>query len=397
MLNSCIGYFVVTSAEKGPYYGISGYWCGVTPAYRAGRYASEYLLLLVSAAFSFILSSLVFLRLRGNITVSAGHKIHFYYRPNAMAGGSSDETFVVTDDQRAETHLSMVAKQMQRHPIAYTVLVLPICAISFYPSAPFPATVSTLAMFVLSGFVNVILFCSSCKTLPGHWKQKFGLSATSYSPPDGSDLPNRANVSRRLTKTGGKTGARQASVALGVTVEKDVNIKYDETEPGTPYPTFSRISLPIETLRARDTSQKDDPYPFYLHQISFPPPLRIKLDGNDPNQDLSAGAHAVDKVNKIAWDVSQPPVHPSKRHESSMCGPALDSEAPRVYLLDMPPSVKTNPQKPLSPSVSASRMIANQIYLPRPDVRSNASDNWWTGHNLPPQVQYTELYRSTPP
>src|SRR5258708_5175212 len=81
VLNSCIGYFVVTDLERGPFYGISGYWCGITPAYQTGRYASEYLLFLFSAAFSFTLSSLAFLRLRGNITVPTGHKLHFHYKP----------------------------------------------------------------------------------------------------------------------------------------------------------------------------------------------------------------------------------------------------------------------------------------------------------------------------
>ena len=340
MLNACIGYFIGTDPERGPYYGMSGYWCGITPAYLTGRYTSEYLFLLVSAAFSFILSSLVFLRLRDNITVSAGHKVHFHCRSKGVVGRMGARTFVVTDDQHAESHLTTVAKQMLRHPIAYTVLVLPICVTFFsYPSGPtppFPATVSTAAVFVLSGFVNVVLFC-----LPGSWEQKPGTGTTLYSASGDIGLSSRTNMTRRLTKPGRKMGKKPASFALGITVEKDIDIKYDEIEPGASCP-ISGITLPTEPLRAH-SMQRHGPSCFHIREILFPPPLCLELDWDDPNKDLSTGAHPANQANRIAWDVPQHPVHSSRRRESGMHQTTAGSEAPsRVYPFDMLLPVNTD-------------------------------------------------------
>jgi hypothetical protein len=82
LLNSCFGYYIFANPEKSPSHGITGYWCGIAPAYPTERYASEYLFMLVSAAFSFVLYSLVFLRLRGDFTVSDGYKAHFHVGQN---------------------------------------------------------------------------------------------------------------------------------------------------------------------------------------------------------------------------------------------------------------------------------------------------------------------------
>lgn len=360
MLNSCIGLFAVTNAERGPYYGVSGYWCGITPAYRTGRYTSDSLLLLVSAAFSFILSSLVFFRLRGNITVSAGHKIHFHYRPQDVVGRVIPGSFVVTDDRPAESHFTTIAKQMQRHPIAYTVLVLPICATSVWDhsgaSAPFPATVSTATVFALSGFVNVVLFCSTRRDLPGCWKQNFGIDPALY----------QENVTRRLSH-GGKISTRPASIALSITVEKDIETKYDGAEPGASYPKFSRITLPTEPLRAYDGMQRDDPYVLHVRKIPFPPQLHLKLDGD------ILDAHPPKKASRISWDVPQHPVHSPKRRGSGMDGPTSGSEAPSAYSFDLPTPVNTNARTPWSPSVSASKMVADQT---RPSRTGGVGSKW---------------------
>src|SRR5260370_26482991 len=108
------------------------------------------------AVFSFILYLLVFFRLRGNIAVSDGYKIHFHQRPKVRLGRTSDGARIVTGDLRVESHLTVVAKQMLWYPVAYTVLILPMAASRFSTfsgvSVPFPVTIFTAAVFMLHGF-----------------------------------------------------------------------------------------------------------------------------------------------------------------------------------------------------------------------------------------------------
>jgi hypothetical protein len=214
---------------------------------------------------------------------------------------------------------------MLPHPIAYIVLVLPICTIAFCTSSDtplrFPAIVSTAALFVLSGFFNVVLFCTTRNALPGSWKEKFGIATTSYGFPDDASLPSLTDTTRRLTKTGRKSGAKPAPGALSITVEKDVEINYDEAER-------TSSSFPTEPLRARDDMQRDDSYAYYIREISFPPPLRIRLEGDNIDKDLSAGVHPASKASRVARKVPEHPGYPHRGHEGGMRGPPLGFKAP---------------------------------------------------------------------
>lgn len=70
LLEVCIEAFVIAKPKEiGSYFGGAGLWCWITPAYPVPRYATSYLLMLISAGLSFILYFLVFFRLRSNITV----------------------------------------------------------------------------------------------------------------------------------------------------------------------------------------------------------------------------------------------------------------------------------------------------------------------------------------
>jgi len=169
--------------EKGPYYGITtnGYWCWISPKYQIERYITDYLLMMTSAAFSFILYSLVFFRLRGNIIVT-GYKISFHRRPDIRIGRASNGALVVTDDRRIESYLDTVAKHMLLYPIVYIFVILPLAA-TRYPAfrgeqVPFEATMFAAAVFMLHGFFNTVLFCTTRNILPGSWKQRLGLGTT---------------------------------------------------------------------------------------------------------------------------------------------------------------------------------------------------------------------------
>ena len=353
-LNSCIGYFIAANPEQHPYHGTAGHWCGITPAYPGDRYASEYLFMLVLAAFTFILYSLVILRLRDDFTISNGYKVHLRY----------SSKFDLSTAQTHTDDLNTGAKQMLPYPIAFTVLVLPICATAFLASSdapvPFLATVSTAAVFVLSGFVNVVLFCATRMTLPGSWKQKFGIHTTLYGLPGDSSLTNLRR--RRLTKAGRRIGSSSASQILSVTVDKDVEIKYDEGGTTASSLNLQGITLPTEPFRIHDGIQRDDSFKYHIRQISFPPPLRTMLGGYNLDEDLSPGATRASKAN-IAWKVPVHPVRPYRGHESSIDGPTSSFEArlPTYPLaVALQPANAPTRNSSLS-SISTSKTAADQI------------------------------------
>ena len=312
--------------------------------------------MLVSAALSFILCSLIILRLRGDFTVSNGYKVNFRHGSEFSLG--STRTQIVTDD------LTTGAKQMLPHPIAYTVLVLPICIIAFRTSpdtpVPFLSTASAAAVFVLSGFVNVVLFCTTRMALPGSWQQKSGVDITLYGLSEGAKLTDVRR--RRLTKTG-RRSAKPGSSTLSIIVEKDIAIKYDDAERTASSPSLSRMTSPAEPFYAHDGIQRDDSYDYQILQISFPPPLRIRLERDDLDKDPSAGVHLASKANMIARTPPGHPVHPYRGCESSIHGPppGIEDLSP-VYPLAM--ALLPVTRNSSSPSVSTFKTAADQTQLP---------------------------------
>lgn len=116
----------------------------------------------MSAVLSFILYSLVFLRLRGNIIVS-GWDITFSRanKPKNASGGGRDF---------ADNQMMAIARQMLIYPVAYTIIILPITVARFSSFAghdvPFGVTIFADTVFLLSGTVNVILFSTTSRILP---------------------------------------------------------------------------------------------------------------------------------------------------------------------------------------------------------------------------------------
>ncbi|KAJ7347465.1 hypothetical protein DFH08DRAFT_868056 [Mycena albidolilacea] len=143
------------TSRHGSFYGISGYWCWISAGYPTSRIVLDYLFMFMAAGFSFVLYTLVFLRLRGNI-VFEGRHISFRRTGLAWRGGQN----------RAVT----LAKQMLVYPVAYTIIVLPISASRFSSFAgqnvPFEVTIFTAAVYLLSGIVNVTVFTMTRRILP---------------------------------------------------------------------------------------------------------------------------------------------------------------------------------------------------------------------------------------
>jgi hypothetical protein len=269
----CIEAFAIAKPKIiGPYFGIAGLWCWITPAYPIPRYATSYLLMLISGGISLILYLLVFFRLRGNITVSVGHKIYFHQRPKVRVGRTSNGTYIVTDDKRVECHLTTVAMHMLWYPIIFLVVTLPVASARFTTfnggSVPFSVTICTVAVFMLHGFINVVLFCTTRNILPDSWRQRLGL---------GSALDSRRSDSRTTAtwRSSGldarvrTIGTGTAPVVLNVGVEKDVDIMYDDAQPGA-------RSIKLGTSLHHSHNQWADSNEHHIQQPSLPPPQDAK-------------------------------------------------------------------------------------------------------------------------
>jgi len=169
--------------SDGPFHGISGYWCWISSGYETQRLTLDYLMLFLSAGFSFLLYTLVFLRLRGNILVSGWH-IKFRNIGDARKQSWSNHNF-------GERQLLVIARQMLLYPIAYTIVILPIAAARFSYfaglSVPFPVTIFCDTIYLLSGFVNVVLFSTTRRVLPARSVLKLVISRPTVQEPDWID------------------------------------------------------------------------------------------------------------------------------------------------------------------------------------------------------------------
>ncbi|KAG9035189.1 hypothetical protein FRB95_011923 [Tulasnella sp. JGI-2019a] len=158
-----IGPAIVQNETNGPFHGLSGTWCWITQEYNGSRLGLEYFWLFFSAFISFVLYTLAFLRLRGNILITSGSiRFRCVKWEHAWNGSAERET--------VESQVLSVARQMLWYPVAYSVVILPIaiCRWTFFSGGHIPesATVAANCIFLLSGAVNVILFTTTRRVIP---------------------------------------------------------------------------------------------------------------------------------------------------------------------------------------------------------------------------------------
>ncbi|KAJ7502845.1 hypothetical protein B0H11DRAFT_1986600 [Mycena galericulata] len=144
--------------RHGPFYGISGYWCWISPGYTTAHVTLDYMFMFMAAPFSFVLYMLIFLRLRGNIVVTDR-------RVSLRTTGITPWR-----GKQFENQALAILKHMLLYPVAYTIMILPIAAARFSSFAgsdvPFAATIFCDTIYLLSGVVNVTLFATTRRLLP---------------------------------------------------------------------------------------------------------------------------------------------------------------------------------------------------------------------------------------
>ncbi|RDB24819.1 hypothetical protein Hypma_008005 [Hypsizygus marmoreus] len=157
-----IGPAALETDKRGPFFGISGYWCWISPQYKVERITLDYMIVFLAAFASFVLYLLVFLQLRGKV-VQNGWRIRFL--KNSETDPTEWRGRKIPDDQAMS-----IARHMLLYPIAYIIFVLPISASRFASWAgqnvPFEIMIFSAAVFLLSGLMNVVLFTTTRRILP---------------------------------------------------------------------------------------------------------------------------------------------------------------------------------------------------------------------------------------
>ena len=344
----------------GPYYGVAGYWCWITPAYSVERYTTSYLFMFVSAVLSFVLYLLVFFRLRGNITLS-GYKLYFHRHPKLRVGRTSDGTSVSTDDRRVGSHLTRVAQHMLWYPLVYTLLVLPQAAARFASfsgrSVPFSVTILTSSVFMLHGCINTMLFCTTRNVLPGGWRQRVGLSTSWDGVRDDIDPSNRTNPTWRFTGL----SAKVAPVS-GMGVEKGVEVMHGRAYPASYLGSSSPSSPAFPRPHSDGGEQLADTRNHHTRQL---PPrdtrmhIHAEADGDDGDTDFDAG---VDPTITARIIQSHAPPRPSE-YDLTTPAPSIKVPAPVHLLSPTPPMVDDHQWQSYSSSISTSETIVAPVRL----------------------------------
>ncbi|KAF8524876.1 hypothetical protein BU17DRAFT_84426 [Hysterangium stoloniferum] len=158
-----LGPAAIQSPDKGPYFGISGFWCWIADPYPASRIAMEYFWLLGSAGLSFVFYSLTFLRLRGNLVIEKG-------KVRLLRVDSENSWKYLIGRDSTDIQMTQVAKGMLGFPILFTVTILPIAICRFIAwsggKVSMQATIFADAVFSLTGVFDLVLFMATKSLLP---------------------------------------------------------------------------------------------------------------------------------------------------------------------------------------------------------------------------------------
>ncbi|PVF93527.1 hypothetical protein CPB86DRAFT_674884, partial [Serendipita vermifera] len=139
------------------------YWCWISGHFNDERIAGEYFWLWFAAFLSILLYTLLYFRVRGNITVDPldWRRVRFHSGRGGRGGEAGKDA--------AKEALSMIW-----YPVTYTILVLPLSIVRWStfrpqghaePKVPPAVTWVVLFIFGLSGIANVVLILLTRKNL----------------------------------------------------------------------------------------------------------------------------------------------------------------------------------------------------------------------------------------
>lgn len=159
-----IGPLAIQTKDRGPYFGPSGYWCWVTHNYPIEQTVLEYAIEWTSAFVSFQLYVAVLLRVRGNLVKDSEGRWFLRW----VSCGDAWQLGFARDYLDSCTIKLVVI--IVWFPVTYTVLILPISIAHFagYAGVRVPESVTLMAdmIFSLGGFVNMLLFLRTRRSIP---------------------------------------------------------------------------------------------------------------------------------------------------------------------------------------------------------------------------------------
>jgi len=238
-----VGPATLDSTTRGPFLGISGYWCWITDGYSTQHITLDYMFMFMSALLSFILYSLVFLRLRGNIVVSGWHIVVTRGKP--QNGPQRGRDF-------ADNQMMSIARHMLLYPVAYTIIILPIAVARFSSFAghdvPFGVTIFADTVFLLSGTVNVVLFSTTRRVLPPRSiiPGQFVISkpkAIEESVMEDPEAYYRGGSTEKLPET--PTAVFKRAESYTSDSRWDLSLPNEHNEMPTQPPDFEQVQLPV--------------------------------------------------------------------------------------------------------------------------------------------------------
>ena len=240
-----------------------------------------------------------------------------------------DGTSVVTDNRRIEAYLDTVAKHMLWYPVAYTFLILPTFASrlsTFHgKQVPFTTAMLTSAVFMLHGFFNSVLFCTTRHILPESWRQRFDLSIRGGRGDTNGRIPMSTVCwfTRESTTT---AGIRQSESSLSVDVEYPEIKDAAALNSSGSCPSSTSSTMPTVPSQARiGSGQRANAHEHYIRHPSPAPratrasiPMDIDVDGRDSDLDFGVYRASMERTEEL--EVPQHPGCAPSDHESGTYG-----------------------------------------------------------------------------
>lgn len=159
-----VGRFAMQRPELGPYYGISGAWCWISPNYPKERMFLEYFFAFISIGISFFLYIAALLRIRGNLVRDSTYGWRVRFLPKG-----EDWRLAIGQDI-VDKNMLRVVRRMIWYPVVYSVILVPISILRIYEfngnSVPFVLTAIAGVLFNFMGLINVIFLIYAERCLP---------------------------------------------------------------------------------------------------------------------------------------------------------------------------------------------------------------------------------------